>query len=210
MALDTYDGLKAAIADYLDDDELDDQIDDFIDIAEARHKREVRIRAMISRANLSISDGDRYVSLPADYLDIRYLRILNPVSGALNRYLPPLTQLTEDEMAGKSTNCERAAKYFSIHEQIEFDSEADRDYTGELFYYVELDALDDSTASNALLALAPDVYLYAALSASAPFLINDERVPVWESLYKDARDTLNRFQVKSRYAGPAVARAKGV
>lgn len=210
MALSTYDELKASIGDYLDDDDLTDQIEDFIAIAEARHKREVRIRAMLSRSTLAISDGDRYVDYPADYLDMRYLRILNPVTGALNRYLPTITQITPDEMAGKSTNSERAPKYFSLHDQIEFDSEADRDYSGELFYYVALTALSGSNASNSLLALAPDVYLYAALAASAPFLINDERVAVWEGLYKDARDSLNLSQLQSRHGGPQVARASGV
>lgn len=210
MALDSYSNLKTAILDHLEQSDLSDQVDDFIDIAEARHKREVRIREMLSRSTLAIADGDRYVNLPSDFLAMKYLRILNPTTGAVNRYLPAPRQITEDEMAGKSTNCERAPKYYAIHAQIEFDSEADQAYTGEIFYYTELDALSDANTTNSLLDRAPDVYLYAALSASAPFLLNDERIPVWESLYEKARDSLNLSQKQAIKSGPQVPIAAGV
>lgn len=210
MALDSYDNLKTAILDHLEQADLSAHVDDFIDIAEARHKREVRIREMLSRATLAIADGDRYVSLPADFLAMKYLRILNPETGSIHRYLPRPRQITEDEMAAKSTNCERAPKYYAIHEQIEFDSEADQAYTGEIFYYTELTALSDANATNDLLDRAPDVYLYAALSASAPFLLNDERIPMWESLYRSARDSLNLSQKQAIKSGPQVPIAAGV
>lgn len=43
-----------------------------------------------------------------------------------------------------------------------------------------------------LLTFAPDAYLFAALSESAPFLRDDERVPVWSSRYDLAIAALNR------------------
>ena len=210
MALDSYSGLKQSIIDHLDRDDLTNFVDDFIDIAEGRHKREIRIREMLSLATLAITDGDRLVDLPTDFIDLKYFRILNPDTSSYRRYLPKLTQLNEHELTGLSTNREQRPQHFAVHEQIEFDSEADQDYTGEVLYYVGLTALSDSNTSNSLLTKAPDVYLYGALAASAPFLLNDERISTWETLYTTARDDLNRYERKSIRTGPQVARAKGV
>ena len=41
-------------------------------------------------------------------------------------------------------------------------------------------------ASNPIVAEHPDLYLYGALVESAPFLMHDERLPIWESRYQQA------------------------
>ncbi len=61
MPLDTYTNLKATIADTLARDDLTSQIDDFINLVEARHKREIRFRSMLHRAQSTV-DG-RYLGL---------------------------------------------------------------------------------------------------------------------------------------------------
>lgn len=210
MALDTYANLKQSIIDHLDRDDLTAQVDDFIDIAEARHKRDVRIREMLTRATLAITDGDRYADLPTDFLDLSYFRLLNPDTTAARRYLPSFAQLNEHELTDKSTNRRQRPQHFSVHEQIEFDSEVEQDYTGEIIYYVELTPLSDGDPVNVLLTRAPDVYLYAALAASAPFLLNDERIGVWENLYVSAKDDLNRSRNRAKRSGPQIAKAPGV
>ena len=73
MALDTYDGLKQSIIDHLDRDDLSDQVDDFIDLAEARHKREIRIMDMVERDPVTFVT--RFVDLPSRYLQARALRL---------------------------------------------------------------------------------------------------------------------------------------
>ena len=51
MALDSYTNLKAEIADWLDRDDLTARIDTFIDLTEAKLAREIRVRAMLRRAD---------------------------------------------------------------------------------------------------------------------------------------------------------------
>ena len=210
MSLDSYSALKVEIASWLDRDDLTGYVDTFIDIAESRHKREIRIRDMLSRSALAITDGDRYIDLPSDFLDIKYLRILIPDVNSGRRYFPDLDQLSIHELTNISINEACRPVAYSIHEQIELNSEADQDYDGELFYYVELTPLSDANTSNSLLVKAPDAYLYGALWASAPFLMNDERVQLWESLYTEVRDTLNRSEIENKMAGPLVSRVPGV
>jgi hypothetical protein len=43
-----------------------------------------------------------------------------------------------------------------------------------------------STPSNVYLAYFPDALLYATLAEAQPYLMNDERIAVWSSMYDRA------------------------
>jgi hypothetical protein len=82
-------------------------------------------------------------------------------------------------------------------------------YTGEIIYYGSVTALSGSTSSNAILSKAPDLYLYAALMAAAPFLGADERIQTWGTLYKSGVEALNARARQARVVGPLVSRVAG-
>jgi hypothetical protein len=211
VSLDTYDNLKVEIEEHLDRDDLNDRIDTFIDIAEAAHRDDVRFREILVRLPITLADGDRTEDLPADFAQIKYLRFENPWAGYQGKkYLPKLVQVTEDQLTDLAMAGTGHPKYFSIEERIEFEVEADRDYTGELLYYKQMTPLGSTNASNELLVRAPDLYLYRALLASAPFLMNDERLETWGRLYDRALGRVNESERTNRRAGPQVARVKGV
>ena len=204
MALDTYANLKAEIKDHLDRSDLtDDTVDTLIDLAEARHKRTpseggIRIRDMIVRAQSSVSS--RYVALPSDFLEmISYRLLTDPVT--------VLTELSPYEMTRHRDESTGTPKYFTVHEEVEFDRSPDSALTSEMLYYKTLTPLSSNDTTNALLDRAPDVYLYGALMAAEPFLMNDERIQMWASLYQRAADGVNG--VDRRRAGPLAARPEG-
>jgi hypothetical protein len=203
LAIGTYSELQTALSNWLNTSELTSRIPEFIQLGEARIRREVRTREMLERDTLAIADGDRY-----DFLDFKYLRLMIPDVTSGKRFYPDLLELSVHELTAKSVFDARTPKYFAIHEQIEFDSEADQAYTAEIYYYTAIDPLS-TTSTNALLTRAPDIYLYSALSESAPFLLHDDRVPVWEAKYVAARDWLNKSQLASRRGGPLVSRISG-
>lgn len=197
MSLSTYTLLKAEIANHLDRDNNSD-IDTFIDLAEARHKREVRIREMITRTEFTVDS--RYEDLPDGFLEMKSLRLLTD----------PLTVLTETnqhEMNRVRRETTGKPKYFTVSSDIEFDRSPDESYTGEILYYKEQTALSDGNPSNDILSRAPDLYLYGALLASAPFLINDERMRVWGELYTSALNRINAMD--RRLSGPLASRVAG-
>jgi hypothetical protein len=208
MAISNYTELQAAVANWLDRSDLTSRIPEFIQLGEARIKREVRTREMISVEDLAISDGDRAVNLPSGFLQHRYLRLkIHDVTSG-RRYYPDLVEVSMHELTQRSVNDAQTPRFFAIHEQIEFDSEADQDYTAEIEYYAQIVALA-TTATNTLLTRAPDIYLYSALSEASPFLLADERVAVWEAKYIAARDGLNKSQLASRRGGPLASRIAG-
>lgn len=199
MSLDTYDNLKAEIANYLERNDLDSEIDSLIDLAEARHKREVRIREMIQRDALTVDS--RQESLPTGFLEMKHLRLLTS----------PVTVLSEvaiNEMSRVRSESTGKPNYFSvIGSEIEFDKTPDSAYSGEIFFYKELDALDGTNTSNAILSRAPDLYLYGALLAAEPFLMNDERIRTWEALYSSALTGIN--DLDRRRSGALTSRVIG-
>lgn len=200
MALDSYANLKTAVAAHLERDDLTDNIDDFIDIAEARHQREIRIREMLQRDAITVNA--RQISLPAGFLEGKTLRLLTD----------PVTALTEVNLEELNTERKEGTgkpKFFAIHKEIEFDVTPDSSYSGEIIFYKAFTALSGSATSNALLVKAPDAYLYGALVAASPFIMHDERIQVWNSLYEDARDRLNGADKKGRHIGPIVSRVSG-
>src|SRR5262245_6694491 len=196
----TYATLKTTITNFLDRSDLSVYVDDFIDLAEARHKREILVREMLARSQASL--GGRFLSLPTRFVKMLTIRLLtNPVTVLEEVNLHEMNR-ERDETTGKPT-------FFTIHEEIEFDITPDDAYTAELIYYASFLPLDDTNTSNGLLVRAPDAYLYGALVASAPFLASDERIQTWETLYGIARDGLIVADRKSRTGSPLASRLSG-
>jgi hypothetical protein len=80
MSITNYTDLKATIASYLARSDLTAQIPDFIQLAETRLRRELRIRQMLKVVTTATVAGDSTVELPSDYLQMRDLHMnTNPV-----------------------------------------------------------------------------------------------------------------------------------
>lgn len=67
----------------------------------------------------------------------------------------------------------------------------DQSYPFEIAYLELPQPLSNSVQTNWLTNFAPEVLLYACLLEAIPFLKNDERIPVWESLYNRGLASLN-------------------
>jgi hypothetical protein len=64
-------------------------------------------------------------------------------------------------------------------------------YPFEVLVYQLLPLLDDTNQTNWLTDYAPQVLLYASLLEATPFLKNDERIAVWQSMYDRSAQALN-------------------
>ena len=202
MALNNVAALRTNIKDTLSrDDFTDAQINDFILLAEERHKNEIRCREMIQREALSVDD--QFVSLPSGYLQAMVIRLLtSPVTD--------LEQISLQEISRVRRTGTGKPQFFTIHAQIEFETDVDQTYSGEIIYFKEFTPLDDDNTSNGLLTRSPAAYLYASLLAATPWIMDDQRIPMWAQLYAAARDGLNLSSKKSLRSGPQFARIASV
>jgi len=205
VALDSFSNLKTAIANTLDRDDLTSYIPDFITLAEARHKRStdtggIRSREMITRAALTVDA--RQISVPTGFLESISIRLLtNPVT--------VLKYVNYNEMNRLRSETNGKPTYFTFGNEIEFDKTPDSSYSGEIIYYKAETALSDANTSNNILTADPAAYLYGALIASAPFLMDDPRLNLWATLYNEAAAGLNGLRKASQSSGPLSARVSG-
>ena len=68
-------------------------------------------------------------------------------------------------------------------------------------FYKNIDALSDSNTTEQMLTNNPDVYLYGALLEAEPFLMNDERVPLWERGVRQVINDLQQQDDRDRHSG---------
>jgi hypothetical protein len=192
MAITTYTELKAAIANWLDRDDLTAVIPDFISLAEKQMEREIRHYKMIERSSGALDS--QYSAVPADWLETLRFSIIDGNTSALE--MTTLNDLMTRRENASNTNG-RPRFYAHIGETFELFPTPDTTYNMELVYYQEIPALSASNATNWLLTDAPDAYLYGALSQASPYLGEDERVAVWNSLFAGAVASLNRASLKT-------------
>ena len=196
MALDTYAGLQTAIAGFLNRDDLTAIIPDFIALAEAQIKRDVRHWRMTTTAALSITG--QYVALPADWVET--IRISTNANGYAPLRLVSVADM--ETMRGSSNDTGGIPQFYAhVGSNFEFYPSPDTTYTGEILYTAKVAALSISNTTNWLLTESPDAYLYGSLMHSAPYLVEDARIAVWGGLYAAAVKRLNDVSDAAKWSG---------
>lgn len=193
MALDSYINLQAAVASWLDREDLAAQVPDFISLAESRASNRLRVADMEVAASATLTNGA--VTLPADFIEAR--RIITSGTGAYNTPLEFISPV----QAGQTYPSSAAGVpvHFSISGGVLTTYPNGGAGTVTMIYYARLPALAIWQA-NWLLTKAPDVYLYGALLEAAPFLGDDGRIQTWAGLFEQAVNALQAADQRSRYA----------
>ena len=194
MAITTYAELKSSIGNWLNPDDLAAVIPDFISLAEASISRDLRHFKQEKRVATSVDE--RYENLPNDWLEILQVQlsdggVISSISSADME-----ARRAADNTAGKPRYMRLTA------DQLELYPTPDTGYDVIMQYYARIPALTDVDTSNWLLRDAPDVLLYGALVASAPYLVDDSRITTWAALYQAGIEGLNTENLKGRHAGP--------
>ena len=195
MSISTYAELQAAIADWLNRDDLASVVPSFIALAEADINRTLRDYRMEKRSKAQLDA--QYSALPGDWLETIRLSLadgshrLEMVSdGALAEL-----RAQRRDATGRPTH------YTHTAGGLELFPTPDASYEAELVYFAKVPSLSAGVTTNWLLSAAPDVYLYGALTQSAPYLKDDQRASVWAGLYQNALNNLNTASERARYSG---------
>jgi hypothetical protein len=193
MALDTYDGLKAAVAGTLKRTDLAASVPDFITLAEAQMVRRFVTRAkdglplprrLVTRDTATIPAGSEYIELPDSFLGPRALTL-----GGVDLDFLELESFRVEKMRNCGT---RPRVYTLVGEDFQIFPPADQDYSAELVLLTRPAKLSADNPTNWVLADHPDAYLYGALEQSAPYLREDARIAMWASLFSAAVDDICR------------------
>lgn len=178
MAISNYSELQTAVADWLHDDILTPKVPDFITLGEVTLNRRLRLMQQEEVATINTSIVNRFGTLPSDFLELIDLALYSDNSPQT------LTQTTLAKINEMPTNVYAMPRFYAISSSIIFDVISDESYACQLRYYKKLDIETDLT--NFVLTNYPDLYLYSALLASAPYIENDARIATWASLLDNA------------------------
>lgn len=211
MALSNYTELQASVAGWLARDDLTSRIPDFVTLAEAKFNRVLLHPKMETRTTLTVNTlaaSPEFLDLPADFQTIRGVR-LSGVTGKPRLQFMSQTQMEDYRYA--TDNVTGQPVYFTIiGSQIELAPTPNQNYDVQVIYRGNIPALA-SNATNWLLTLAPDVYLYGTLLESAPYIQNDERLGVWGTALATVIDQLNTHGFRQSFdSGPSDVTLPGV
>ena len=199
MAIGTYAELQTAVANWLDRSDLTDRIQEFIDLSEARINRNLRLRLMETTATGTLVAGTRDYTLPTDYIQARtFYLTTDPIV--------PLAYVTPEIMnriwAGSTGGTPET--FTIIGENFRLGPAPASADGYSMLYYKRIPALTPAATTNSMLTQNPDIYLYGSLLEAEPFLMNDQRVQLWATAYRQAVNDLQAQDEKDRHSGSAL------
>lgn len=199
MAISTYSELNTAVANWLDRDDLTDRIPEFIALCEARFNRLLRIRAMEYKQTASTVAGQRNLALPTGFIQMRNLQ-MNASPIVPMQYVTPEIY---DRLYG-STSTGTPEMYTIIADEMQLGPIPASAQTIEMLFYKKFNALTIVDTTNWMITNAPDVYLYGCLLEAEPFIMNDPRVQLWATAFKQAITDMQEQDNKDRHSGSAL------
>jgi hypothetical protein len=190
MAIGDYAELQAAIQGFLwNRADVAAQIPDFIRLAEAQMNRRLTCRQM-ERIDPDFTLYGEMVPLPDDFAGVKSFRVTSQANQAPLQYTSPEGLERLGNYGGPPSH------YSIVGDQFAFFPFNGGTYTARLRYRQTIPSLSDAEPVNWLLQAHPDVYLYGALTQSAPWLHEDERLEVWAALFRAAIDDINSDGVR--------------
>ncbi len=188
----TYDSLLVDIRRYLErgftqasDQIVFDQLPRLVTLAERRIARELKIEGFIRAITTPLSIGVSTYLKPDRWRDTISMTVNGtPIQTRSYEYL---RNYWPDE--SQTASPEFYADYDYANWLIAPTPNAAS--TLEVLYYEQPALLGPTLQSNWLTEYAPELVLYASLLEATPFLKNDERVQLWQSLYDRCAQAFN-------------------
>lgn len=203
MALTNYSELQTSIADWLLRTDLTAVIPDFITLAEARMKRDSRVRRLVTVDPFTIDAVTE--TAPTGLSSIESLYIIGDNSKYLELETVSPGALADVQQAHQPSGVPRVVAV-QDDTTFKFAPVPDQAYDAVLTYWEGVTALSVSNTTNWILTEHPDIYLFGALMESAPYMKDDERIPVWGTRYEAALEELHRHKAEIQWGGKMVRR----
>lgn len=181
-----YTELQTTVADYLHRSDLTARIPTFIQLAESKLNRSLRLLQQETTATITTSLVSRFNALPDDFSEVVSLSYGND----------KLIQKSVSEMAGLVRTGQGYPTYFAVTSQLELDIASDQAYDLTLAYFKKWDIATDAT--NWLLTNYPEIYIYATCLEASPFIRDMEQMNTWNAMLGEAIATANQIAAKNR------------
>lgn len=177
---------------YASDPVVFEQIPRLINLAERRIARELKVQGFINVVTGTLQSGVAVYAKPDRWRDTVSINI---GTGAQNNTRKVLFSRAYEYLLSYWPDRSATDRpiFYSEYDYTHWllAPTPDADYPFEVLYYELPPLLDDTVQTNWLTDYAPQLLLYGTLLEATPFLKNDERIPVWQSMYDRAAAMLN-------------------
>lgn len=205
-----YSTLQTEVANVLNRDDLTADIPGFIQSAEARLKRDHRAKLLVDATPLSTTASTETTTLASDVDSIEALAHDGPT------YFGEIDIVDPGKLSdwlGHHGGTTGVPAYAALSEvgttiRLRWAPVPDAQYDLLFQYWAKLTNLSSASPVNRFLQSHPDIYLYAALVESAPFLKDDDRLPMWETILSNRLDDLHRSTQRRTFSGSLVRKPK--
>lgn len=193
-----YATLVTATTDYLARSDLSGYVPNFLQNAESKIYKSLRLRTMETALSVTISSG--VAAVPSDYLELKFANVsVSPVV-SLERTTAEYIYAQYPVRSGAEI-----PKFIARQGDSFIFGPYPGDYTITGIYYKLLTSLSSSNTSNWFITNAPEVLLYAACLEAQPFLVNDKRLPVWQQMLSESIETVRRAEYGEDWSGSNLA-----
>jgi hypothetical protein len=169
-----------------------EQIPRLINLAERRIARELKVEGFINVVTGTLSEGQSVYPKPDRWRDTVSINI---GTGATFNNRKLLFSRVYEYLRSYWPNALETDTplFYSDYDYSHWllAPTPDAEYPFEILYYELPPLLDESVQTNWITEYAPQLLLYGTLVEATPFLKNDERIPVWQSMYDRAAAMLN-------------------
>jgi hypothetical protein len=169
-----------------------EQIPRLINLAERRIARELKVEGFINVVTGTLSAGQSVYPKPDRWRDTVSINIGTGATGNDRKIL--FSRVYEYLRSYWPNALETDTPlFYSDYDYSHWllAPTPDAAYPFEILYYELPPLLDESVQTNWITEYAPQLLLYGTLVEATPFLKNDERIPVWQSMYDRAAAMLN-------------------
>jgi hypothetical protein len=203
VSIATYSELKSAISSWLDRDDLDDRVDDFIRLTETLLNLSLRARVNTTVTTATLDSSAATVDIPADYLELIQMQVTS-IEGVATREYAPLQPVSFFTLRQQGNTAGGMPGYFAQRP----DGSAwdlwpvDGDCTVSLWYFAKVGPLSADAPTNAVLTNQPDLYLCGAIAQAENYLklAPNERGP-WAQTFASLVESLNRDRRTAELSG---------
>jgi len=192
LAITNYTDLQSTVADWLHRSDLTPVIPTFIQLAEKQLSRQLRLKNQQTEATGAAATT---IALPSDYVEAIALFL---TVGSEER---PLRQ--KDRYSGARINNMTAdTAYYTIEgSSLLLAPPPAGTETYTLQYYAAIPALSGVAQTNWLITEHPDLYLYAVLLQSAPYVKDDARLATWQAAYVSIKTAIDDQDMRDQWSG---------
>lgn len=180
----------------------DELLNDFINIAQARLNRLLRVPPLEAEATLS-PDAEGIVRVPREYLEMISVWYTDATGRRVS--LDRKDAAYSKELASASKGCPRffARQGYDIQlSPVPQDSVPD---SLELYYYASLQPLTQDTDINWFTEDAPEVLLYGALTELSLYLRDEIGAGQWEAKFQNHSAEIQNMEDTAMWSGGTLA-----